>query len=165
MRPFGSGKQLAERRLNAVRLIERGDWTVAEAAHRSKVAVRTVYDWLRRYRHHGECGIEEKKLPGREPLLSSRQLEQLRRILLKGSVAYGFDSDLWTCPRVAAVIQEKFSVTYHPDHVWKILVQKLGWSAQKPARQAIERDEKAIAHWKKYKWREIKKKPKTGVQR
>lgn len=158
MRPLGSGKQLADRRIKAVRMIERGDWNVPEASHHMKVSVRAVYDWLKRYRDHGEASLEEKKIQGRKAALSKRQLANLERILLKGATAYGFDTDLWTCPRIVVVIEETFGVSYHPDHVWKILSRKLGWSAQKPARQAIERDEDAIAHWKRYKWREIKKK-------
>lgn len=158
MRPFGTQKQLAQRRINAVRLIESGEWTVTDAAHRAKVAVRTVYDWLARYRENGEEAIGEKPLPGRKPALSEKQLEKLRKILLKGPLSYGFDTELWTCSRVAVVIEDKFGVKFHRDHVWRILAHKLGWSAQKPSRRAIERDEDSIEHWKRYQWREIKKK-------
>jgi transposase len=39
-------------------------------------------------------------------------------------------------------------VTYHRNHVGKLLHQ-LGWSHQKPEHRAIERDEAAIADWKR----------------
>lgn len=165
MRPLGSGRQLAERRIKAVRMIECGNWNVSEASHHMKVSVRAVYDWLKRYRDKGKASLEEKKNQGRKPALSKRDLLKLERILLKGAIAYGFDTDLWTCPRVAVVIEETFGVSYHTDHVWKILFRKLGWSAQKPARQAIEKDEGAISHWKRYKLREIKKKLGNREQR
>jgi transposase len=48
--------------------------------------------------------------------------------------------------------------SYHPAHVSRILAE-LGWSYQKPERRAVERNEGAIAHWKRYRWVEIKKKP------
>lgn len=67
MRPFGTQKQLGKRRINAIRLIESGEWTVADAAHKAKVAVRTVYSWLSRYRKNGEDAIAAKPLPGRKP--------------------------------------------------------------------------------------------------
>jgi len=164
MRPLGSGKQLAERRIKAVQMIERGGWTVPEAAHRMKVTTRAVYGWLQRYNVLGEASLEEKKQLGPKPALSDRQLQKLQKILLKGAIKYGFDSELWTCPRVATVIEETFGVSHHPDHVWKILSHRLGWSPQKPTRRAIERDESAIDHWKRYKWREIKKKHEESMQ-
>jgi len=41
--------------------------------------------------------------------------------------------------------------------VWRIL-RKLNWTCQRPAGKALERDEEAIRHWKKYRWPQIKKK-------
>lgn len=157
MRPLGSGKKLAERRLRAVLAIEAGEWTTKEAAHKCKVSIRSIYEWLRRYREGGKAAIVQKKQPGRPSQLSSKDLEKLCRLLLKGAKKAGFDSDLWTCSRVGKVIYKNWGITYHPDHVWKILTAKLGWTAQKPARQAIERDEERVQAWKKYQWREIKK--------
>jgi len=45
--------------------------------------------------------------------------------------------------------------------VWKIL-RRLGWSCQRPAARALERDEKAIQRWKKERWPELKKGQKSG---
>jgi transposase len=68
----------------------------------------------------------------------------------------GYSTDLWTTRRVAEVIENRFGVEYHPNHLWRLL-QALGWSCQKPATRARERDEAAIAHWKRYRWPHIKK--------
>jgi len=35
----------------------------------------------------------------------------------------------------------------------------LGWSCQRPAGRALERDEQAIQRWKQYRWPQLKKKP------
>jgi transposase len=78
--------------------------------------------------------------------------------LLKGAKAAGFPTDLWTCPRVAQLIRESFSVTYHVDHVGRLL-RDLGWSPQKPQRRAVERDEAEIQRWVKEEWPRVKKKP------
>jgi transposase len=48
----------------------------------------------------------------------------------------------------------KFSLT----QVWRIL-GSLGFSAQKPERRAIERDEDAVQVWKRKTWPALKKKP------
>ncbi len=59
--------------------------------------------------------------------------------------------------RLAAVIEREFGVHYHPAHVSRILAD-VGLSCQKPERRALERNEAAIAHWKRYRWVAIKKK-------
>jgi len=59
---------------------------------------------------------------------------------------------------VATVITRTFGVTYHAAHVGRLLAA-CGWSCQKPERRALERDEDAIAHWKRHRWSAIKKKP------
>jgi transposase len=59
---------------------------------------------------------------------------------------------------VAALIEREFGVSYHVDHVWKVL-RRLGWSCQKPERRARERDEAAIRRWRESDWPRIKKEP------
>ena len=59
---------------------------------------------------------------------------------------------------VRDLIEHQTGVRYHEDHVWRIL-RKLDWSCQRPTGRAMERDEQAIRHWKKYRWPQIKKKP------
>jgi transposase len=77
-------------------------------------------------------------------------------MLLQGAAAHGYGTDLWTLPRAAALIERAFGVHYHPAHVWKIL-RGCGWSPQKPERRARERDEDAIAQWRRRRWPHIKK--------
>ena len=77
--------------------------------------------------------------------------------LLKGAKSNGFSTDLWTCPRVAQLIWERFGVDYHVDHIGRLL-HGLGWGPQKPQRRAIERDEEAIRRWVNKEWPRIKKK-------
>jgi hypothetical protein len=90
----------------------------------------------------------------------ARQVEPLQQRLLKGAKAYGFPNELWTLKRIATVIWLEFRVRYHPSHVWKVL-RSWRWSCQVPERRAIQRDEQAIAHWKRCKWPAIKKSPTT----
>jgi putative transposase len=60
---------------------------------------------------------------------------------------------------VAEVIEMQFGVQYHPGHIWHLL-RSMGWSCQKPERRARERDEEAIATWRREDWPRIKKRPK-----
>jgi transposase len=57
---------------------------------------------------------------------------------------------------VRETIQRRFGVRYSEVHVWRLL-GKLGFSSQKPEKQAKERDEVAIARWKKRTWPALKK--------
>jgi transposase len=67
----------------------------------------------------------------------------------------GFNTPLWTCPRVADVIWREFGVRYHVDHIGRVL-HGLGWSPQKPERRAHEHDEAGIQRWVKVEWPRIK---------
>jgi len=158
MRPLGKASQLEKRRKEAVQLILEGKLTPAEAARKFKVTVRAVNWWLQWQRGEGKRSIEARKTSGRPPLLNAKQREALRTLLLKGAAAAGFDTDLWTCPRVREVIRRTFGITYHVDHVCRLL-HALGFTPQKPERKAVERNEQAIRQWVSHQWPSIKKKP------
>lgn len=96
--------------------------------------------------------------PGAASRLNHSQQRQLVRLLEKDPTAYGWPTGLWTNPRVAALIQRYFGVRYHPAHVGRLL-RRIGLSKQKPQLFAREADEDAIAHWRRYRWPAIKKRP------
>jgi Winged helix-turn helix len=64
---------------------------------------------------------------------------------VRGPTAHGYATQLWTLARVAEVIERITGVRYHPGHVWRLL-RELGWSVQRPARRAAERDEVGAHH-------------------
>lgn len=158
MRPLGDAAKLELRRKKAVEAVESGQLTVAAAAKKAKVSIRTLYKWLAAYRDGGAKGVQAKPAPGRPPRLDEKDLARLERMLVKGPEAFGFSTPLWTCSRIAEVIEKTFGVDYHPGHVARIM-GKLGWTPQKPERRAIERDEAEIERWQKVEWKKIKKRP------
>ena len=89
--------------------------------------------------------------------MNRQQLRRLERLLLKGPIQFGFETDLWTTERVAWVIEEKFGIKYHPDHVRLILRNSLNFSPQKPEGIARQRDEKKRRNWVKNVLPEVKK--------
>lgn len=157
MRPSGSPQELERRRGRAIRLLLEGHQPV-EVARLIGVDRRSVRRWNRVYREAGDEGLRAKPAPGRPPKLDTRAKQRLERALLKGAKSAGFPTDLWTCPRVAKLIRDRFGVSYHVDHVGRLL-RGLGWSPQKPQRRAIERDEAEIQRWVKEEWPHVKKKP------
>ena len=159
MRPLGTPEELERRRNRGIALLEKG-YPPVEVAHMLGVDRRSVRRWNAAYRKEGKAGLRKKAVPGRPPKLDTRARERLERILLRGAKKAGFSTDLWTCPRVAELIEERFGVAYHVDHVCRLL-HRLGWSPQKPQRRAIERDEEVIEGWVKHQWPRIKKKPRA----
>jgi transposase len=159
MRPYGSPKTLDKRRRRAMALLAQG-LSLSEVARRVQASVGSVHQWRQTWAHGGEAALAARPVPGRPRQLTEQQGEQLLQLLLKGATAYGFPNELWTLKRIATVIWLEFRVRYHPSHVWKVL-RSWQWSGQVPERRAIQRDEQAIAHWKRDKWPAIKKSPKT----
>lgn len=163
MRPTGSPEELERRRTRAMDLLNQGLAPV-EVAHRVGVDRRSVRRWNAAYRRRGAAALKARPAPGRPSVLDAKAKRQVERLLRKGAQAAGFHTDLWTCPRVAQVIEQRFGVTYHVDHIGRLL-HGLGWSPQKPERRALERDEVAIRRWVRQQWPRVKKTPLAAVPR
>lgn len=137
-----------------------------EIVRKLGVAYKTVWQWEGRLRRAGSDGWRDRKQPGRPMRLTRAQRRRLLKILVRGAVSYGFESDLWTLKRVARVIRREFNVRYNVTHVWRVL-RDLGLTAQVPLKQALERDEEYIEKWLKERWprlyRKAKKKKATVV--
>jgi len=157
MRPKGSASELERRRQRAIALLDK-DHAPVDVARMLGVDRRSVRRWKAAHRKRGAKGIEARPTPGRPWRLDRRQRTRLERRLLKGARAAGYESDLWTCPRIAELIADEFGVSYHPDHIGRLL-RSLGWSPQRPQRCAAERDETRIQGWVREDWPRIKKKP------
>ncbi len=159
MRPQGTPQQLEQRRRQAIQLLQAGKHlsAVARALSASK---SSVFRWYHAYQKKGRAGLDSKPTPGRPAKLSKTQKHRLAKLLLAGPLAFGHRTDLWTLKRIAQLIGKQFRIQYHPNHVWRLL-QGMGWSCQKPERRALQRDEAAIAHWKRYRWPHIKKRSKA----
>jgi transposase len=155
MRPAGSPEELQRRRERAITLLKEGHGPV-EVAQIVGVERRSVRRWKAAYRRRGESALSARRASGRPLKLAVSSRKRLERVLLKGAKAAGFTTDLWTCPRIAQVVWKRFGVSYHRTHVGRIL-RSLGWSAQRPERRAVERDEEAIRRWVKKQWPRVKK--------
>jgi len=82
--------------------------------------------------------------------------EYLGKALLTGAVANGFPTELWTLARVVKLIEREFGLAYSTVNVWRIL-REMGFSNQRPAGRAVQRDEAAIKHWRVKRWPALKK--------
>jgi transposase len=112
--------------------------------------------WRDARKRYGEEGLKGKPAPGRPAKLGDRQKKRLIALLLKGAMANGYRTELWTTARVAELIERAFGVSYHRDHIGRLMAS-LGWSYQKPEKRALQRNEAAIEEWKRKEWPRIKK--------
>jgi transposase len=148
---------LEKRRFAAQKLLTAGIHQ-SEVSRRLGVHRQSVSRWALALQQKGKQALRKAGRAGRLPRLSLKQKESIKAALVKGPEAHGYATALWTIGRVGALIEEKTGVKYHKGHVWRVL-RGLGWSSQRPVGRALERDEVAIAHWKKKQWPAIKKKP------
>lgn len=130
-------------------------------ADQLRASLSSIVRWHQAYRKRGRDGLRPRPTPGRPPGLSRQQKKRLLALLVKGPLKAGYATDLWTLRRIGELIQRHFGVRYSIANVWKLMVA-FRWSCQKPDKRARERNEAAIAHWKRYLWPGIKKSPKTS---
>jgi transposase len=160
MSNHGTAADWTVRRRIAVEFLQDGK-TLTEVTHLLHVSLSSVKRWKKAFQQGGLAALTPKRHPGPRSKLSLAQKRRLRQILLEGPIAAGFLTDLWTCRRVAEVIRRAFDVSYHADHLGRVL-HALGFSPQKPQRRARERDEQAIRRWRKHDWPRIKKRDGGG---
>jgi len=156
MRKKGTAQEWDRVRGIAANMFDR-DCTPAQIAKDLGVDDQTVRAWRRAYRKGGRDALISRKPTGRPSRLSDEQRRQLADLLEKTPAECGFDKHLWTQQMIADLIQRQFGVSYHHDHIGVILAE-IGFTHQKPARRARERDEQRIETWRRQVWPELLKK-------
>lgn len=142
-------------RFQAAELFAQGV-SAAEVAARFEVSQNAAYVWQRAWRAGGTNALASKGAPGPDPKLSDAQLERLKARLEQGPAAAGYHQDQrWTLARIAALTGAMFKVRISVTTAWEAM-RRIGFSAQMPTTRAIERDEPAIAHWRRHQWPAVK---------
>src|SRR5579859_18003 len=159
--PDGGGLTAAERarrerlRLAAADLIEAGAGD-QEIARRFRVSRMSVNRWRRALAGGGRAALASKGAGGARCKLSPGQVAELEAVREAGAAAWGWDEDqCWTLARIAEVVWHRFGVDYTLAGL-DLLLHRIGWSVQIPARRAAERDETAITAWREASWPVIK---------
>ena len=163
--PDGGGLDADERarrervRLAAAEWIEEGA-SDREVAQRFRVTRMSANRWRRALGTGGRPALASKGAGGARCRLTPVQLEQLQALLEAGPTVWGWDDQCWTLPRIAEVVHQRFGVDYTLPGL-DLLLHRLGWSVQVPARQAVERNEEQIAAWREKSWPQIKARRRT----
>jgi transposase len=143
------------RRMRAWRLKQLG-WKQRDIAAALGVSGAAVSQWLAKARDDGPVALLSRPSPGPPPKLEPAQVRLIPDFLSHGAEAYGFRGEVWTCARVAKVIEEEFGVSYHKGHVCRLL-KELHWTPQLPIARAIQRDEQEIERWRIEVWPRLEK--------
>jgi transposase len=124
----------------------------AEVARTLGVARQNVSRWHARWQAGVPEALRSAGPTGTTPRLSDQQLSAIDQALRQGARASGFGTDHWTLARITSVIERLTGVSYHPGHTWKLLRRRLRYRLQRPARRAVERNERVIARWVAEDW-------------
>jgi putative transposase len=163
--PDGGGLTAAERarreqvRLAAAELIEAGA-SDREVARRFRVSRMPANRRRRALAVGGKQALASKGAGGARCKLTPAQLGELKAVLDAGPAAWGWQDQCWTLARIGALVRERFRVDYTLAGL-DVLLHRIGWSVQVPARRAAERDEDAIAAWREETWPVIKGRRRT----
>ncbi len=148
-------KEMEARRRRGMRMLKRGI-AQAEVARELGVSRQTASTWAKRLADDSQAW--RRRPLGKPGGLTAADKRKLAKLLVKGAVANGFPTELWTLARVGKLIAREFGPSYSNVHVMRLL-RALGFSCQKPEKRAQQRDEAAIAEWKAKRWPLLKKKP------
>jgi putative transposase len=167
--PDGGGLTAAERarrervRLEAAELIEAGA-SDREVAVRLRVSRMSANRWRRALAAGGRQALATKGAGGAKCRLSPSQLAELEAALDAGPAAWGWGEDqCWTLARITDLVRRRFRVDYTLAGM-DLLLHRIGWSVQVPARRAAERDEAAVAAWRQETWPVIKERPRSRAR-
>lgn len=148
--------------MRAAQLLQQGI-PEAEVARRVGVHRQSVNRWAQQFAKGGRSALKRAVHTGRPPQLSAADCKRIEEGLKRGPEALGYRSSLWTAWRVADLIERECGVKYSTVHAWRLL-RALGWTPQRPAGRALERNEAAIQHWKRERWPKLKKTPKNAAK-
>jgi putative transposase len=136
--------------------------SAVEVAGMLEVSTKSAYQWRRAWVAGGADALASKGPAGPDPKLSDDQLARLKQRLEAGPAAAGYGEDQrWTLARIVALIATMFHLRVSVTTAWQAM-RRLGFTAQLSIHRAIERDEPAIARWRRYQWPAVKELPPAG---
>jgi transposase len=147
---------MEERRLSGGRLLQAGRLSQAEIARQLGVSRATVSDWAKKVEAEGIRGLRKRTAKGGTSKLTKEQKQKLKRLLDRGALANDFSTDHWTLQRAQELIQYEFAVSSHPNYLNRLL-DKLGFSPQKPLPMAAEQDREMVQAWLEHDLPRLKK--------
>jgi putative transposase len=165
--PDGGGLTAAQRARREQLLLAAADLIAAgasdrEVARRFRVTRMSANRWRRALASGGRAALASKGADGAKCKLSTAQLRELQAVLDAGPATWGLADQCWTLARIADIVRWRFRVDYTLAGL-DMLLHRIGWSVQVPARQATERSEEQVTAWREETWPVIKGRRATWV--
>ncbi|MHC3439978.1 winged helix-turn-helix domain-containing protein [Natrialbaceae archaeon A-gly3] len=152
-------EQKEQRRRAAAEQLLEGEKSQAQIARDHGVTRAAVCQWKSTLEEEGIEGLKsttDEGNQGPDPQLDDQDREQLVELLEEGPQAHGWETDLWTSNRVAALIEREFDVNHTPHHYSRIL-RELGYRPVKLKQEAAEKDPEEKRRWLNNEAQELKK--------
>jgi len=163
--PDGGGLTAQERarreqvRLAAAEMIEAGA-SDREVAKRFRVSRMSANRWRRSLAAGGREALASRGAGGARCKLTPVQVRELEAVLDAGPAISGWEDQCWTLARIADLVRRRFRVEYTLAGL-DVLLHRMGWTVQVPARRAAERDDARIARWREVTWPVVKGRRRT----
>lgn len=100
---------------------------------------RTIEYWIKRLASNGLNGLWDGKHSGRPGRLSASQIQGLRKELRRYPRDLGYDQNLWDGVLLSHHLEKNYAVSLSVRQCQRLFHQ-LGFSLQRPRRQASEAD-------------------------
>ena len=104
---------LEQRRYEGLKLLRQG-FNQSEVARRVRVCSQTVSRWAKTVAEGSEKALQAAGRAGRRPRLDEKQRQRLVARLVEGPEKLGYEAPLWTCERVAHLIEPRRTTTPIP---------------------------------------------------
>ena len=138
--------QQEERRLAAQSALTDPNHTTHDLAHQFGVAGVTIRAWRARLQRDGEEALRASRATGRPERLTAAQQDEIGAMIDGDPRAHGFETSGWTIPKIRHVIGVTYGVWLDRAHLSRKL-RRWGFTYQRPALRAVERNEDDIATW------------------
>ena len=131
----------------AVRAVVEKDYSPEIVTDVFGISRNCIYDWLNKYRKGGYDALDTNYAPGMEPIITKVMDVWLKIVVVsKDPTDFGYDTRLWTCEILAALLNEKFGIDIAGAAV-NSHMKKMGLTYQKPRYLASEQDPVEVDHF------------------
>jgi len=111
------------------------------------VPLRTIFDWLARYRSGGWHALNDSSKSGRAKKLSAKDMQWVYNAVTMGNpLHYQFDFCLWSLRTIGTMIKQELGIELSKSSVGRLL-NNLGLSAQRPLYKSYKQDPKKIERY------------------
>ncbi len=142
-------------RYRAIELYQKGK-SVQEIAFFFGIHRGSVSLWIKIWKENGKFALKSRKALGPEPKLNKEDKRQIISWLRRPAMEFGFETPLWDCKRIQTTIKRELNKTISISNLWGNL-RRWKFTPQKPEKEALEKNPKAVKKWLNEEWPKIEK--------